>query len=92
MDANKKRDPMPDQTADIEEIIAFWDSHSTADYEDEMEDVDFELDLQEEIYIVRLMPELANVIGRKAKARGVSTETLVNLWLAEKAGATAAVH
>jgi hypothetical protein len=91
MDANKKRDPMPDQTADIEEIIAFWDSHSTADYEDEMEDVDFELDLQEEIYIVRLMPELANVIGRKAKARGVSTETLVNLWLAEKAGATAAV-
>jgi hypothetical protein len=82
---------MPDQTADIDEIIAFWDAHSTADYEDEMEDVDFELDLQEEIYIVRLMPELANVIGRKAKARGVSTETLVNLWLAEKAGATAAV-
>lgn len=83
---------MPDETADIEEIIAFWDSHSTADYEDEMEDVEFELDLQEEIYIVRLMPELANVIGRKAKARGVSTETLVNLWLAEKAGATAAIH
>lgn len=83
---------MPDNAADIEEIIAFWDLHSTADYDDEMEDVEFELDVQEEIYVVRLMPELASVIGRKAKARGVSTETLVNLWLAEKAGATAAIH
>lgn len=88
MDANKKRDPMPDETADIEEIIAFWDTHSTADYDDEMEDVDFETDLHEEIYIVRLIPELADLIGRNAKARGVSTETLVNLWLAEKAGMT----
>jgi hypothetical protein len=86
MDANKKRDPMPDETANIEEVIDFWDTHSTVDYEDEMEDVDFELELQEEIYVVRLIPELAAVIGRNAKARGVSTETLVNLWLAEKAG------
>jgi hypothetical protein len=86
MDANKKRDPMPDETADVETIIEFWDMHTTADYEDELEDVDFEMDLQEEIYVVRLIPELADIIGRNAKARGVSTETLVNLWLAEKAG------
>lgn len=90
MDANnRKRDPLPDETADIETIIAFWDTHSTADYEDEMEDVDVEMDLQEEIYVVRLIPELADIIGRNAKARGVSTETLVNLWLAEKAGIAA---
>lgn len=87
MDANNQRDPMPDETADIEEIITFWDTHSTADYGDEMEDVLFEVDIQEEIFVVRLVPELADVIARKAKARGVSTETLVNLWLAEKAGA-----
>lgn len=87
MDVNKKnRDPMPDESADIEEIIAFWDIHSTADYDDEMEDVNLEMDLQEELFVVRLVPELADVIGRKAKARGVTTETLVNLWLAEKAG------
>ncbi|MBE2200315.1 MAG: hypothetical protein IAE79_16995 [Anaerolinea sp.] len=87
MNANNQRDPMPDETADIEEIITFWDTHSAADYDDEMEDVLFEVDIQEEIFVVRLVPELADVIGRKAKARGVSTETLVNLWLAEKAGA-----
>lgn len=83
---------MPDESADIEEIIAFWDTHSTADYEDEMEDVDLEMDLQEELFVVRLVPELADVIGRKAKARGVTTETLVNLWLAEKAGLSAPIR
>ncbi|MCA9969784.1 MAG: hypothetical protein KC425_06195 [Anaerolineales bacterium] len=92
MDANKNQDPMPDNTSDIEKIIAFWDTHSTADYEDEMEDVEFEIDLQEELFVVRLVPELADVIARSAKARGVSTETLVNLWLAERAGMSASTH
>ena len=92
MNANKQlRDPMPDETADIDELIAFWDTHSTADYEDEMEDVHFEIDIQEEISVIRLIPELASVIGRKAKARGVTSETLVNLWLVEKAGMSVAM-
>ena len=90
MDANKPRDPMPDENASIEELIAFWDTHSTADYEDEMEDVQFDIDVQEELYIVRLVPELASAIGRKAKASGVTTEALVNMWLVEKAGSLAA--
>ncbi|MFZ5820140.1 MAG: CopG family antitoxin [Chloroflexota bacterium] len=78
------RDPMPGPSASIEEIAAFWDTHSTADYADEMEDVSFEIDIQEETFVVAIVPELAERIGRAAKARGVTTETLVNLWLAEK--------
>ncbi len=80
MDENSpKRDPMPGPSASIEEIIEFWDTHSTADYEDEMEDVSFEIDLREEVFMVALAPELGNLLGREAKARGVTTETLVNL-------------
>lgn len=45
-----------------------------------------EVEVREEIHVVRLVPEIASIIGRQAKARGVTTETLVNLWLAEKAG------
>lgn len=85
MGANKSRDPIPDETATIEEIVAFWDTHNTASYEDQMEDVAFEMAVEEEKYIVRLLSELASVIGRKAKAKGVTIETLINLWLAEKA-------
>jgi hypothetical protein len=78
------RDPMPGPSASIEEIIGFWDTHSTADYADEMEDITFDIDIQEETFAVAIVPELAEMIGRAAKARGVTTETLVNLWLAEK--------
>lgn len=58
--------------------------HSTVDYEDETEEVGFEVDLQEEIFTVALVPELVDLLGNQAKARGVTTETLVNLWLAER--------
>jgi len=85
MDGNStKRDPLPASLANIEKIIEFWDTHSTADYEDEMEQVFFDIDLREEIFTVALVPELADSVGRQAKARGVTTETLVNLWLAER--------
>jgi hypothetical protein len=90
MDVNKtSRDPMPAADASIDEIIAFWDTHSTADYEDEMEEVAFTMNIQEELYTVALVPELVDVLERQAKARGVTTETLVNLWLFERVKAAA---
>ena len=75
---------MPGSTASIEEIIAFWDTHSTADYDDQTEEVSFDIDLQEEVFTVALVPELVNLIEAQARARGVTTETLVNLWLFER--------
>jgi hypothetical protein len=75
---------MPGSSVSIEETIAFWDTHSTADYEDETEEVAVEIDLQEEVFTVALVPELVDMIQPQAKARGVTTETLVNLWLFER--------
>jgi hypothetical protein len=50
MEANRPtRDPMPNADASIDEIIAFWDTHSTADYEDETEEVAFTINIQEEL-------------------------------------------
>ena len=82
--SKKQRDPMPGNSAPLEELINFWDTHSIVDYEDETEEVNFEVDLQEEIFMVALVPELVDLIENQAKARGVTTETLVNLWLAER--------
>ncbi len=39
----KNKEPIPEQFTSIEEIQEFWDTHSTADYWDEMEDVEMEL-------------------------------------------------
>ena len=78
------RDPLPGPSASVDEIVEFWDTHSVTDYDDAWEEVSLDIDIQEETFAVALVPELAEVIGRAAKARGVTTETLVNLWLAEK--------
>jgi hypothetical protein len=44
MPENKKqatqRGQLPEDFGSLEEFLAFWDTHSTADYEDQMEDVD----------------------------------------------------
>ncbi len=37
------RDPIPERFDSLEEIQDFWDRRSTADYWDEMEEVDMEL-------------------------------------------------
>ncbi len=43
---NKKRDPMPPPDATPEEIGEFWDTHSLADYWDETDEVEFQVDLK----------------------------------------------
>jgi hypothetical protein len=49
MGANKK-DPIPEQFDGPEKAGEFWDTHSAADYWDEMEEVEMEFDLQERIF------------------------------------------
>lgn len=49
MPQNKKprtrRDPLPKNFDTIEEFWNFWDTHSSADYEDLMEDVSVEINM-----------------------------------------------
>jgi hypothetical protein len=49
MDANKI-DPIPAHFHSAEEAGEFWDTHSAADYWDEMEEVEMEFDIQERIF------------------------------------------
>ena len=45
---DNKRDPMPPSDATPEEIGEFWDTHDLADYWDETEEVEFQIDLKSE--------------------------------------------
>lgn len=47
MDASKTREPIPEFDT-LEEIATFWDTHSTADYDDLTQEVDFEVTLPDE--------------------------------------------
>lgn len=83
--SQKKRDPLPERFTSIEEAAEFWDTHDSADYEEYMRDVDCEINVKRRTYLVSLESELYRKLRVIAKERGVKPETLVNLWLQEKA-------
>lgn len=66
-----------------EEIAQFWDTHSLDDHWDETHEVTFEVRAQQRRRIT-LDPELYGKIETQARQRGISPETLVNIWLAER--------
>jgi hypothetical protein len=42
----RRRDPLPENFHSVEEFCRFWNTHSTADYEELMEDVDVHVDIR----------------------------------------------
>ena len=79
--AQKKRDPLPETFDSIAEAATFWDTHDSANYEDMIEDVDFQVTIKRHIYLVPVAGPVLDALRQKARSEGVSTETLVNLLL-----------
>ena len=66
-----------------EEIADFWDTHSLDDYWDQTHEVEFEVRVKRRRRVT-LDPEVYTRLEAQARARGISPETLVNLWLVER--------
>lgn len=84
MEENKIRDPIPETFESIEAAAAFWDTHSIADYEDQLQEAAFEVRAQRRRRVT-LAPEVWEQVVSHARVRGILPETLVNLWLMERA-------
>lgn len=76
--AEKKRSSIS-KAASLEAIGAFWDDHDFTEYGTVAPDVQFTI-----ARAVQIEAELLAVLERQAQLRGVSLETLVNLWLQQK--------
>jgi hypothetical protein len=72
------------QARSYREIAEFWDTHDLADYWDQTEPVEFEVDVQFEATYYALERQLSYRLARVADERGVSAETLLNIWVQEK--------
>jgi len=72
------------QASSYKEIGDFWDTHDLADYWDQTEPVDFEVDIESEVTYYALDKELSQMLSEVAEERGISAETLLNLWVQEK--------
>ncbi len=66
------------------EIGEFWDTHDLADYWEQTQPVEFEVDIQSEVTYYPLDTALSAYVRSVAMQRGVSPETLLNLWVQEK--------
>ena len=77
----KKRIP---EFASIEEEAAFWDTHSTTDYEDEFKPVRvrFAKKLSEGLTI-RLDPDTLEKVRAEAHERGIGATALIRMWVLE---------
>ncbi|HEX7183134.1 MAG TPA: CopG family antitoxin [Thermoanaerobaculia bacterium] len=66
----------------IEEASDFWDTHSVADVPSSV--VELEYSPEGRTTFVAIEDHLLDRLEKRARERGVSLETLVNLWLQEK--------
>ena len=46
-----------------------------------MEEVEFEVDIERSIFLVPVASNILNVLKKKAKSQGISTETMINILL-----------
>ena len=66
------------------EIGEFWDEHSLSDYWGKTRKVKFDVVLEPEVTYYPVAKDLSEEIQSEARKQGVSSDTLVNLWLKEK--------
>jgi len=67
-----------------QEIGEYWDSHDIGEIWDKTEEVKFEVDLESDVFYYAVETSLSSKLHSIAERRGVSVETLINLWVQEK--------
>lgn len=82
MPKNSKR-AIPKHFRTLEEAGEFWDTHDLGDYWDQTEEVMMSFRLKRKRHLFSIEPEIARKLRSAAASRGISPETIANLWLRE---------
>lgn len=72
------------QFQSINKLVAFFEDNDLGDYLDQMPEVEFEVNLQREIFLVTLDTLTARKITDIASSRQTTTTALIEDWLGEK--------
>jgi hypothetical protein len=68
----------------MRKIGEFWEVHDLSDFWAKTKKVKFDVDIQSEVTYYPIERDLSEKIQSVARKRGVSSDTLVNLWLEQK--------
>lgn len=77
----RERELIPQEFRTLREAGEFWDTHSAADYWDQMEDVTLEVDIQDRRFVVLLEDAVYHVVEELAATEGVPPDIFVNRLL-----------
>jgi len=72
------------QATSYNKIGEFWDTHDVSDFWDKTREASFNVDIESEVTYYALDKTLSEKIQAVALKRGVTADTLVNLWVQEK--------
>ena len=72
------------QATSYKEIGEFWDTHDLSDFWDKTKEAQFDIDIESEVTYYALDRILSEKIQSLAQKRGVTADTLINLWVQEK--------
>ena len=81
-DVKKERATSISKAKSVEEIGDFWDTHSLADHWGDTRKASFAVRATRRRRIT-IDPEVYSQIEALARQRGISPETLINLWVVE---------
>lgn len=79
-----KLEPIPTQFKSAEDAGDFWDTHDLTDYLDKTKEVALKFHLRNKHFYIAISPQIAKELHKVSEEQGVSTETVVNLFLQEK--------
>ncbi len=80
--ARSKAESLP--AGSVHELVEFFDTHDMGDDWDQMPEVHFDVDIERRAHLVTLDEDLVSKITEVARARHVSSESLINSLLREK--------
>lgn len=72
------------QAHSLVEMAEFWDTHDATEFDDQTYEVDMEFDLKTRHHYIAIDPDLLIRLRSEAEHRGLSAESLANLWLQER--------
>jgi hypothetical protein len=72
------------QATSYKEMGEFWDTHNLADFWEKTKEASFEVDIESEVTYYAVDKMLSDKIQVIAQKRGVTADTLINLWVQEK--------
>lgn len=77
-DKDKTIDPLPESFETDEEAGAFWDAHSTVDYQEDLELSDDTIDIAERVFEVQVAEDVFKKLQEQATSLHLSVPKIVD--------------